>query len=219
MQMTDQEREIVLKMIEDGKISPEDGLKLMQALKPLAEDAIQAAVATPGPDEPSGAPRVSVGSAGLEYDPNIEKVKNTARRLWQIPLWIGVAVTILTALGMYFIQSGAGLNFWFFCLGMPLLLGIALIVAGVGSRHSRWIFVDVKQKPGEKPGRISLGFPLPLKFTAWFLRTFGHKIPNLKKTNVDEIIQVVQTGLSGDDPLVVDVDEGEEGERVKVYIG
>ncbi len=32
--MTDQEREQVLKMIENGKISPEDGLKLMQNPRP-----------------------------------------------------------------------------------------------------------------------------------------------------------------------------------------
>ena len=31
--MTDQERNQVLKMIEEGKISPEEGLRLMQALE------------------------------------------------------------------------------------------------------------------------------------------------------------------------------------------
>ena len=31
--MTDQERNQVLKMIEDGRISPEEGLKLLQALE------------------------------------------------------------------------------------------------------------------------------------------------------------------------------------------
>ena len=39
--MTDQERNQVLKMIEDGKISPEEGLRLMQALDQVpAEDAV-----------------------------------------------------------------------------------------------------------------------------------------------------------------------------------
>jgi len=79
--------------------------------------------------------------------------------------------------------------------------------------------VDVHQKPGKTPSRIFLGFPLPLKLAAWFLRMFGHYIPNLGKTNVDEVIQVVEAGFSGEEPLVVNVDEGEEGERVQVYIG
>ncbi len=72
-----------------------------------------------------------------------------------------------------------------------------MIVAAIGSRKARWIFVDVHQKPGEKPARIFLGFPLPLKLAAWFLRTFGHYIPDLKKTNVDEVIQIVETGFTG----------------------
>ncbi|MDP2993583.1 MAG: hypothetical protein Q8N46_00510, partial [Anaerolineales bacterium] len=89
----------------------------------------------------------------------------------------------------------------------------------IGSRKARWIFVDVHQKPGEKPARIFLGFPLPLKPAAWFLRTFGHHIPDLEKTNVDDVIQVIEAGFTGEEPLVVNVDEGDEGERVQVYIG
>jgi hypothetical protein len=36
---------------------------------------------------------------------------------------------------------------------------------------------------------------------------------------VDDIIQVVETGFTGEEPLIVNVDEGEDGERVQVYIG
>jgi hypothetical protein len=221
--MTDQEREIVLKMIEDGKISPEEGLKLMNALKSSAE--IEAPVAKPetGPGSGPGAgaekAEAQAEKSGIEGDPRIARVKSTVQRLWQVPLWIGVGVTVLSAVGMYFILRGAGMNFWFYCLSLPLLLGIVAMVAAVGSRKARWLFVDVHQKPGEKPGRIFLGFPLPLKLTAWGLRTFGNKIPDLKNTSVDDIIQVVETGFSGGEPLIVNVDEGEDGERVQVYIG
>ena len=233
--MTDQEREIVLKMISDGKISPEEGLKLMQALKSPAENAQLPGNAgtgsghLPEPGKESGPEtgaensHVKAERSGLEADPRIDRVKSTARRLWQVPLWIGVGITVLSAMGMYSIMRGPGLNFWFYCLTLPLLLGILGIVAAVGSRKARWIFVDVQQKPGERPGRIFLGFPLPLKLTAWFLRTFKGKIPDmdekLKHTNTDEIIEALETGLSSDEPLIVNVDEGEEGERVQVYIG
>lgn len=214
--MTDKEREQILKMIEDGKISPEEGLKLMQVLEqdapedetPVLDVAAETGSAPP-PREPSG----------MDTDPRITRIKSLARRLWQIPLWIGVVVIVLSAAGMYGLMQAGHMNFWFYCLIAPLLLGLLVLVAAVGSRQARWIFVDVQQKPGEKPQRIFLGFPLPLKLTAWFLRTFGHKINDLKKTSVDEVIQVIETGLSGDEPLIVNVDEGEDGERVKVYIG
>jgi hypothetical protein len=229
--MTDQEREIVLKMIEDGKISPEEGLKLMQALKSPVENAQlpgnagTGSGARPEPGEESGPetsaenPEVKTERSGLEADPRIDRIKSTARRLWQVPLWIGVGITVLSALGMYSILRGPGLNFWFYCLTLPLLLGILGIAAAVGSRKARWLFVDVRQKPGVRPQRVFLGFPLPLKLTAWFLRTFGDKIPGLKKTNVDDVIRIVETGFSGDEPLIVNVDEGDHDEKVQVYIG
>jgi len=223
--MTDQERNQILKMIEDGKITPEEGLRLMQTLEQNpAEDEIQAAEAeaSPSSTRQAGAakPEEAAEKSSLEADPKIARIKDIVRRLWLIPLGLGVAVTILGGWIMYANMHPASISGWFYCLGLPvLLLGVAVIAAAVGTRKARWIFVDVHQKPGEKPQRIFLGFPLPLKFTAWFLRHFGHKIPNLEKTNMDEIIQVIETGFTGEEPLIVNVDEGDEGERVQIYIG
>jgi hypothetical protein len=219
--MTDQERNQVLKMIADGRITPEEGLQLMQALDQpdLAEE-----LPPPSPD-PSAQEReapqaeAQASQPSFEADPRIEHIKATVRRLWQIPLWIGIAITVLSALGMYAVMHASGMNFWFYFLLLPLLLGVLVIALAVGSRQARWLFVDVIQKPGERPQRIFLGFPLPLKFTAWFLRTFGPMIPNLRKTNIDEVIQVIETGFTGSEPLVVNVDEVDDGERVRVYIG
>jgi hypothetical protein len=224
--MTDQEREQVLKMIESGKISPEDGLKLMRTLdQSPAEDEVpdlkslsSMGSGTEAREEKTGASAKSDKSS-FENDPRIARIKSTVRRLWQIPLWIGIIITVLSAWGMYALVRAANLNFWFYFLSIPLLLGVLLMVAAVGSRKARWLFVDVHQKAGEKPARIFLGFPLPLKLTAWFLRTFGRYIPDLGKTNVDEVIQIIETGFTGEEPLVVNVDEGDDGERVQVYIG
>lgn len=215
--MTDQERNQVLKMIDTGKISPEEGLKLMQALdQNPAEEALPLpeAASKPGEPEPMPEPQPSMAD-----DPRLENLKSTVRRLWQIPLWIGIAVIIASALGMFAILQGPGLNFWFYFLLLPLLLGVLVTAIAVGSRQARWLYVDVHQKPGEHPEHIFLGFPLPLKFTAWFIRTFGPWIPQLRRTNVDEVIQVIESGFSGSEPVIVNVDEGEDGERVKVYIG
>jgi hypothetical protein len=217
--MTDSEREQILKMIEDGKISPEDGLKLMQVLD---QDSPEDGNPTPEAAAGSGSePRTE--PSGMETDPKITRIKSIARRFWQVPLWIGVGILILSAAGMYGLIQAGHMNFWFYCLLAPLLLGVIVIAAAAGSRRARWIFVDVQQKPGEKPQRIFLGFPLPLKLTAWFLRTFKGKIPDmdekLKHTNTDEIIEAIETSINSDQPLVVNVDEGEDGERVKVYIG
>jgi len=224
--MTDQEREQVLKMIENGKISPEDGLKLMRTLDQTpAEDEVTAGKKETGTGSGPEAEANKNGEearaekSSFEKDPRIDRVKSTVRRLWQIPLWIGVLITILSAWRMFTLVQAAKLNFWFYSLIAPLLLGVLLIVAAIGSRKARWLFVDVHQKPGEKPARIFLGFPMPLKLAAWGMRTFGHNIPDMDKTKLDGIAQVIETGLTGEEPLVVNVDEGDDGERVQVYIG
>jgi hypothetical protein len=69
------------------------------------------------------------------------------------------------------------------------------------------------------PQNITLGFPLPLGLTAWFLRNFGQYINGMQKTNVDEIIQILDaTGKSGS-PLIINANDNGDGEHVQVYIG
>jgi len=219
--MTDQERNQVLKMIADGRITPEEGLKLMQALdqENPAEQLPTASSAVPDPKNEAPQADEKASQSGFAADARMERLKSNVRRLWQIPLWVGIGITILSALGMYAVMRASGMHFWFYFLLLALLLGVLMTALAVGSRHARWLYVDVHQKPGQRPERIFLGFPLPLRLTAWFLRVFGPMIPSLRKTNVDEVIQVIETGFTGNEPLIVNVDDGEAGERVQVYIG
>jgi hypothetical protein len=97
---------------------------------------------------------------------------------------------------------------------------VLLIGLGAGAQNSKWLYVNVDRRNAEDwPQNITLGFPLPLGLTAWFLRTFGHNIQGMKHTNVDEIIQILDaTGKSGA-PLIINANDNEDGEHVQVYIG
>ena len=211
--MTDQERNQVLKMIEEGKISPDEGLKLIQALEQnrVEEDNIQVLAPEPGPRSES------------KPDPEITSRINRLRgRLWQIPLWIGIGVTIFGGWLVYWVMQESGMGFWFYCSWLPFLFGVLLIGIAWGSRTSRWLHVRVQRKPGsEGPKNISLSFPLPLRFTSWAIRTFGHNIRDLEKTAVDEVVQALEQSVNSDAPLYVEVDEDDDDdvEHVQVYIG
>ncbi len=206
--MSSDEQKQILKMVEDGKITAEDAVNLMKALEESqSEDNVP-------PFEPESGPGVD-----SEPDPGLAATADKARSLWQIPVWIGVGITVLSAVLMYVAMTTAGYNFWFYCLWLPFLTGVAVIALGAASRTMRWLFVRVQQKPGEHPEKFTIGFPLPLHLAGWFLRNFGHKIPDLKKTNVDEIIQVLDATGTSDAPLVVNVEDDEDGERVQVFIG
>jgi hypothetical protein len=208
--MTASERSQILKMIEEGKITPEEGLRLMQVLdEDPQEDSEEESAETTSPIEDE--------RPAPEQDPEISKTVEKARSLWMIPLWVGVIITTFGSWVMYKNVHPTAISGWFYCLGFPIfILGVLIIVLGWSSKSARWLFVSVKQKPGDFPKRILIGFPLPLALTSWFLRNFGHKIQGLGKVPVDQIFAAIQ---QTSDPLVVNVDEGEDGEKVQVFIG
>lgn len=206
--MSSDEQKQILKMVEDGKISVEEAMKLIKALEETpAEEGVEVIETEAGPDQ------------GRSVGPEFEEVKARARRFAMVPVGIGVAFTVLSAYWMYALVQNSNYGFWFFCAWFPLLLGILLIAVSTGGMNSRWLYLNVDQEPSEWPQHITLGFPIPLGIIGWFLRNFGHYIRGMDRTNVDEILMAISMADNLDEPLIVNVDEGEDGERVQVYIG
>ena len=216
--MTDQERAQVLKMIQSGRLTPEEGLRLMQTLErnPAEEKGNP-----PRPAEASEPERVIEAGRRVIPDADIQRGVEMIRRLWLfIPLSIGSLVAVLGGWIMYLHLRPSPANVWFYALGLPLmLLGVAIIVAASATQSAHWIYLRVEQKPWERPRSIVLGFPLPLGFVEWILRTFGHFIPDMDQPTIEAMVELLEATTSPGSPLVVNVDEGEPGERVQVYLG
>lgn len=211
--MSSEEQKQILKMVEDGKISAEEAMKLIKALGESSDEVEVIA-------EPSSESGTSAGFESGSIDPDeFEEVAYRAHSLWRIPLWVGVGIIALTAFWLDSLVSASNFGFWFYCAWVPLLFGVLLVGLFAGSHTSRWLYVNVKQARGEWPRNITLGFPLPLGLTAWFLRHFGHNIEGLRQTNVDEIVEILSGEMLSKGPLIVNVDEGKGGEQVQVYIG
>jgi hypothetical protein len=209
--MSAEERRKILEMVQAGKISAEQAASLMRALDENADSA-ESDVEVIEEETNRGYDKEDV--------PEFEEIKSRARRFAMIPLWIGVFIAVLSAWGIFSIQQRAGVNFWFFCLLVPLLFGVLLISIGAGGEGSKWLYLNVDRRNARDwPRNITLGFPLPLGLTAWFLRNFGQYIHGMQKTNVDEIIQILDaTGKSGA-PLIINANDNGDGEHVQVYIG
>jgi hypothetical protein len=220
--MSSEERKQILKMVEDGKISADEAMKLIKALEDssVEMEIIEAAPASSSGPFDAAQDKPEADSASEKPNaPEFEEVARKARRLWQIPLWIGVGITVLSAYWMYTLVQTSNYGFWFFFAWIPFLFGVLLLALFAGSRTSRWLYVKVDQGKDEWPRNIAFGFPLPLGLVSWFLRNFGHNIEGLRDTNVDEIIRLVSEGISSKEPLIVNVDEGTGGDKVQVYIG
>lgn len=208
--MSAEERKRILEMVENGRITADQALTLIKA--------IEADVEAEGQEAPS---QLEAGpDTGFKTAPELERTAAQARRLAQIPLLAGILLVVLSAWGMYAALQSAGYGFWFYCLSLPFLLGVVATAFGAWSRTARWLFVRVQNSPGQRgPKTIFLGFPLPLDLAGWFLRVFGKRIDGLENTNVDEVIQAISLTKDIHEPLIVNVDEGANGEHVQVYIG
>jgi len=232
--VSESERTKILDMIEDGTITAGEGLRLLQVL----DDS--AAGVDAGPEAESQPPSTEslfTSGEGLEAEsvqdweaaevidhkpppapPDLAEIRKW-KRWWVVPLWIGAGITVIGGLLMYLAFSASGFGFWFAFAWFPFLLGVALLALAWGSRTSPWLHVRVHQKSGEKPEKIAISFPIPIRLTAWGLRTFGHHIPNMESAGLDEVILALGDTADADTPFFVNVDEGEDGERVQVFIG
>lgn len=214
------ERMQILHMIEEKQITPAEGIKLLEALSSgekvgleqtdagdEGESALLSPVAETPPAE-SELPEETVAVSAVTPD------FAGFHHLWLIPLGAG---GLLSAVGLGFIvliQVALPGSFFLLCGGMPLLLGLATILLAFWSRAARWLHIRIR---GEQ--RISLSFPLPLRLTGWVLRVARPYVPQLEKTGLDEVILALDESLTGEEGFYVDVQDGEDGEHVQVYIG
>jgi len=212
--MSSDERKKILQMVEEGKISADEAASLMLAMSGDEDEG----------ESIDAEPEVLESGTGFDYErpeaPEFEEIKARARRFSLIPLWVGVFITVLSAWAIYAIQQSAGTNFWFYCMIFPLMLGVLLLALGGGGRSSRWIYVDVDRrdaKPGDGPKHITLGFPIPFGFVAWFFDNFGHSIKGMDKNKVEGIVQMMHATKDSNEPLMVNVDDDDA--HVQVYIG
>jgi hypothetical protein len=217
------ERWQILEMIEQGVITASEGVRLLEALREgsqfepvFDEEAAETSVQPP-------AHHASAAETSETQEPTrVEAIRaNLAhwRRWWLIPFWVGVGITLLGAGLMTWAIQTSGLGWWFAFTWLPFALGLAVMVLAWNSRTARWLHLRIRQKPGERPASLAISFPLPIRPTAWFLRTFGRHIPPLQNTGLDEILLALEQSTSPQQPFYMEADEGEDGERVEVYIG
>jgi hypothetical protein len=82
--------------------------------------------------------------------------------------------------------------------------------------RAHWLSVRVRQSDGPN---IFVALPLPLGPIAWILRIARPFVPQLDETGADELLLAMRDEMRDGRPLLVEVDEGEGGEQVQVYIG
>ena len=214
--MVDQAERKILDMVEQGQITADEGLRLINAMHKNHTDEKSGAVPVEG-----GNAYVPPADSESEHGPTIPKEEmdrmKAMKRWWVLPFGIGLLATVLGAVWMYngYVAKGFGAGFWFSWI--PFLLGIGIVAVSFPTNRGVWLHVRIKQKPGESPQRISISIPMPIRLAKWAFSTFGDKIPDINGRPMDEISAILE-GLSPEEPFYVHVND-EDGEAVEVFIG
>jgi hypothetical protein len=202
----------VLRMIEEGTISAEEGERLLAAMKggepddqteddqPEEETSSPPPTGEPSPDQESE-PVPAGGPAGWQH-------------IWIYPLIGGIVVLALAGFWTDRLVDGGVKQGWLACSIPLMVFGGLLALLAWWSSQARWLHVRVRDE--EKHIKISM--PLPLRPAAWLVRLARPWVPQFQDTAIDELILSLDEIDNEEGLLVVQVDEG-DGEQVQVYFG
>jgi hypothetical protein len=114
-------------------------------------------------------------------------------------------------------QSGGAAWLLFVCGWPLLLLGLAVIIAAWFSRSGPWVHIRVLHSERRRGPNIKIS--LPLNLSVGILKLVRPFVPRFKETGLDELLLSLQDNVSHDQPLIIDVNEDDDGERIQVVIG
>jgi hypothetical protein len=152
-------------------------------------------------------------SQGAHQSTEIPTMPARRQNWWLIPLSLGIAGT---AAGLGLSQLG---GWWWVCAGPLLAVSLAVVILSAFTSQSPWVHVRVRTGADDGFRKINISLPIPVRMTAWGLRTFGGKFHGLDDTALDDLILGLEDNLSRETPIVIEVHEDEDGEHVEVFMG
>jgi len=164
-------------------------------------------------DAREAARRLSEKDVQPKQKDDFPNLSNRWQHWWVIPFSIGLAGGV-TGWGLS--QLG---GWWWVCAGPLLVLGVLAMILSVAMQRSPWVHIRVKTGEDKWPRRIAISLPIPLGLTARILRWRGLSYGGLDKTAVDDLLLALEGNISSEEPIYIEVDEGESGERIEVYLG
>ncbi len=206
--MTSDESKLeILKKVEDGTLSIEEGADLLGILDQAETiDTLDEFVdVTPPADTPPLHEKVVISGCW--------------KAAWSMVL---VGGAVLTAISAYWIYQGyqkAGFGWGFFLSWIPFIIGVLFTIFGWILMESPWMQIKVREQSEKSRTNINIAIPVPIKLVSWLVRNFGQYMPaGIREKGVDEMVGEIEQAFARGESLVVDVDDrGEGDEQVNVY--
>lgn len=196
-----EERKKILEMVKSGQISPEQGATLLGLVSEPVEEDTTGEVRDQSP--PIGATQTTAA-------------RELARPFWLYPLGVGLALVLVGMVVVTSMRQQGRVNAWtWLCGWIPLFAGLAVATLAAWARSAHWIHLRVR----DHGQRVALSLPLPLGLAAVVVRVARPYVPRLRDTGVDEAILALREGLKGDEDIIIDVQDDDEGEHVQILFG
>jgi hypothetical protein len=195
MMTSDENKLQILKKVENGTLSIEEGADLLSIL-----DRNESG-------EETSAPLHGDVVEVEKLDALPEKVPAGWKALWGIFMWLGVIFMTLSGFWLYssYNRSAMGVGFWFAMFF--LFLSTAIVLFGWRLVAEHWMVIRIRSKEEGKKGSFMIWAPLPIHMALWIFRTFGSKMPaEVQGRKIDEILAELNSSLAEGEVLQVDLD-------------
>lgn len=200
----------ILKKIEMGELSVDEGFRLLNQME--ADQAAEAqepvVEAPPEPAAPS--------------DPLVGEVEETTMpefRRYRVWIWVMFGFfVLLTGISAWWMVSAwqrhpFGWGFWLSWI--PFLLGVLGMAT---SFNARWLHLRVRERKNGEWTNIRLSFPLPLGLATWVLKMNPKWMPQeMRDHNIGASLEDLDKSITRDQPFYLKVDEDDE--QVEIFIG
>jgi hypothetical protein len=207
--MTRDESKIeILKKVESGVLSVEEGSDLLGIFDKAEEESAQ--------------PERTIKNLELEPMAPMEKVKASGcwKAAWSMILVGGAVLTGFSAYWVFQAYENKGFGWGFFLSWIPLILGVFLMIGGWILMESPWMHVRIHSKEDNKKVHIVFSMPVPLRLAGWVFKTFGHYMPQeVREKGVEEMLEAIEESMKAGEPFHVQVDDDKDGSKVEVFIG
>jgi hypothetical protein len=212
--MTQDESKLeILRRVEQGTLSIEEGAHLLEILEGRFQSTAATANAVAEAESKDGV-NVTVQPSGAGESLTVPALW---KAVWGIFLWLGVAFLGLSGYWLYssYNRSGLGVGFWFALFFV--LVSCLIVFLGWQIIDSRWIAVRIRSHGDADEKKFTLWAPLPIQFARWIFSTFGSYMPEkVQAANVVEVLNEMERSTGAEDAFVVDI-EGEEGEQANIH--
>lgn len=191
----------ILKKVENGTLSVEEGADLLAILD--GGSAKSAPDTTPQPEVLQG----RAGPETIEEEMHTTAVPAGWKSLWSIPMFLGIVFMGLSGLWLYtsYGRSGLGVGFWFALFF--LAISTAILIFGWRLVAGRWLVLNVTERKLDHSDRVKIWVPFPLHFADWVMRHFGQYMPaKVQQKDFLHIFHEMDRSVPDGEPFQVDID-------------